>query len=290
MNKLINPILFIMCLLAVACSDDNNENEPITPFSLDKNYYEIRLEHSATSIPITNGSGDISLTIEDKGILNAIYSKYNDNREEDNQKGHINLFGMQKGSTTLTITDNITKEEETVEVKVTDCYLAYAIADSNHPVLKAGTILFLVDNQTLDCYLFAKDNMHGQLYAQPLVKGSYDFFVTIDAGTEPSPQLYSIPNLRLTYPSDDDGNLANFNIAATPHEFQIELWGENASSSYVLQAIQTYLGVDWKELMGNAQTKSPAPIDMTMIMTVPNTDYQIRGILSTTSIPEHILD
>ena len=27
MNKLINPILFIMCLLAMACSDNNNENE-----------------------------------------------------------------------------------------------------------------------------------------------------------------------------------------------------------------------------------------------------------------------
>ena len=31
-------------------------------------------------------------------------------------------------------------------------------------------------------------------------------------------------NLRLTYPSDDEGNLANSNIAATPHDFQIKLW------------------------------------------------------------------
>ena len=29
MNKLINPILFIMCLLAMACSDNNNENETL---------------------------------------------------------------------------------------------------------------------------------------------------------------------------------------------------------------------------------------------------------------------
>ena len=40
MNKLINPILFIMCLLAMACSDDNNENETFAPFSLEKRYYE----------------------------------------------------------------------------------------------------------------------------------------------------------------------------------------------------------------------------------------------------------
>ena len=131
--------------------------------------------------------------------------------------------------------------------------------------------------------------MHGLLCNQPLVKGSYDFFVTIDSGTGPSPQLYGIPNLRLTYPSDDEGNLANPDIAATPHDFQIEIWGENASSSYVLQVIHAYLGVDWEELTGNVQTKSPAP-DMRMIITVPDTDYQITGILNTVSILEYILN
>ena len=44
MNKLINPILFIMCLFAMACSDDNNENETFAPFSLEKIYYEVRLD------------------------------------------------------------------------------------------------------------------------------------------------------------------------------------------------------------------------------------------------------
>lgn len=289
MNKLIISFLSIISLFVVACSDDDNKSEPTTPFSLEKNYYETRLERGATSISITNGSGDISLAIEDEDILQALYSKYSDN-EEDNRKGHINLYGMQKGVTTLTITDNITKDIEKVNVKVVDCYLAYAIANSNHPTLEANTTLFLVNNQTRDCYLFAIDKMHGQLYSQPLVKGSYDFFVTIDAGTGSSPQLNGIPNLRLTYPSDDDGNLANSNITATPHDFQIELWGENTSSSYVLQTIQAYLDIDWEKLAGNAQTKSPVPIDMTMIMTVPNTDYQITGVLSTVSIPEHILD
>lgn len=71
MNKLINPILFTMCLLAMACSDNNNENETFAPFCLEKRYYEVRLERNATSIPIINGSGDISLAIEDENILNA---------------------------------------------------------------------------------------------------------------------------------------------------------------------------------------------------------------------------
>ena len=209
MNKLINSVLLITCLFIVACSDDNIENTP-TPFILEKDYYEIRLERSSTSISITNGSGDISLDIENEDVLQAIYSKYNDDWEEDNLKGHINLYGMQKGVTTLTIIDNVTNDVEKVEVKVTDCYLAYTISESNYPALEATT-------------------------------KSYDFQI-------------------------------------------------NANSSQVLSVIQAYLGVEWGKLFDSVHTKSPAPIDMTMKLTVPNTDYQITGMLSTTSIPEHILD
>lgn len=285
MNKLFYPALLIMSLFAAACSDNNNEPEPITPFSLDKTYYEVRLERGSTTIHVTNGSGDISLSIEDEKILNA---KYEGGLYADGLRGVIYLYGLQKGNTTLTITDNVTGDKQTVEVKVTDLYLAYGIAYSNHPALQAGTVLFLVNNQARDCYLFLIDNMHGQLYDRPLVKGSYEFFVTTNSGTA-APQLYDIPNLRLTYPSDDEGNPTDSDITATPHDFQIEIGGQNASSSSVLQIIQAYLGVDWDELTGKVQTKTPAP-DMRMIMTVPDTDYQITGVLSTVSIPEHVLD
>ena len=216
MNKLINPILFIMCLLAMACSDDNNENETFAPFSLEKRYYEVRLERNATSIPIINGSGDISLAIEDENILNAIYSKYND--KEDDRKGHINLYGMQKGSTTLTITDNITKDVETVEVKVTDCYLAYVINDSNHPVLPAGTTLFLVNNGAHDYYLFDQNNIDNK----PILKDNgYEFFITLDSGTGAAPTNYAIPNLRLYKhnPADAATTTSEF------YDFQIKMYG-----------------------------------------------------------------
>lgn len=171
MNKLINSVLLIMCLFIVACSDDNIENTP-TPFILEKDYYEIRLERSSTSISITNGSGDISLDIENEDVLQAIYSKYNDDWEEDNLKGHINLYGMQKGVTTLTIIDNVTNDVEKVEVKVTDCYLAYAISESNYPALEANITLFFVNNQEKECYIFAIDKIHGQLSEKPIAKGS----------------------------------------------------------------------------------------------------------------------
>lgn len=281
MNKLINPILFIMCMLATACSDDNNENEPIAPFSLEKDYYEVRQANSTTFIPITNGSGDISLKIEDKNILQAIYAKHEDNKE-DGRKGSINLYGIQKGSTTLTIIDNVTKDKENVEVKVTDCYLAYAITESNHPALKANTTLFFIKNPAKDSYVFVKDNLHGTLYDRPTAKGSYEFSVTPD----PKEQLQGIPNLCLTLHADEEGGATGNDATATSYDFQIK-----TGNWFVFRCIQAYLGVDWEKLYDNTHTKSDYPIiDKTMVLTVPDTDYQITGELSVISIPEHILD
>ena len=40
----------------------------------------------------------------------------------------------------------------------------------------------------------------------------------------------------------------------------------------------------------NGETKSVPPRDYTMILTVPETDYEITGAFATASIPEHILN
>ena len=260
-----------------SCSDDNNENEAITPFCLGDTYYEVRLGQETNSIYITNGSGDISLAIEDENILQATY---NGKLYADKPGGVVSLFGKQKGSTMLSIIDNVTGDKETIEVKVTDCYLAYVINDSNYPILPAGTTLFLVNNQAQDYYLFDQDN----IYNKPILKDSgYEFFITQNADTGAAPTKYAIPNLRLYKHNPADAGTT----ASKFYDFQIELYGEEASSSYVLQV---YLGVDWERLINNALTKSPAPIDMTMILTVPDTDYRIRGIISFVSIPKYILD
>lgn len=277
MNKLFIPFLLIIAFLTVGCSDDNNENEPITSFSLEKDYYEVRLERSATSISIINGSGDISLKIEDESILNATYAG---GLYADDLRGVISLHGKKKGNTMLTVHDNVTGDKETVEVKVTDCYLAYAISESNHPALKANTTLFFINNPAKDSYIFAIDKLHGKLYDQPIAKGSYEFFVT----PNPKEQLQDIPGLRLTFHVDEEGSVTDNDDTATSYEFQM------TGNDYVFGYIQAYLGVDWKVFCGNTPAKSTEPIDMTITLTVPNTDYKITGVLSTTSIPEHILD
>ncbi len=278
---LLGALLLLVCSLT-GCSDDENGNDPaVTPFCLEKTYYEVRLGHGITDIPITNGSGDISLSVADETMIEA--------NKVQNEGGsiYVSLQGKQKGTTTLTLTDNVTGDKETVEVKVTDCYLAYGIAESNHPALTSNLMLYLINNEARDCYFFGLDNINHKLYDTPLAKGTYEFFVTIDAGTGPAPQLYGIPHLRLAYPSDADGNFAD---EVSVHDFQIELYGDGASSPNCLEIIKAYLGVDWEELISNATTKSVPPRDYTMTMTVPDTEYEITGILSTASIPEDVLD
>lgn len=114
MNKLIAPFFIIISLFISACDDDNNENEPMSPFSLEKTYYEVKLWRGITEIPITNGSSDISLSVADETIIEA--------NKVQNEVGstYVALQGKQKGTTTLTLTDNVTGDKETVEVKVTD--------------------------------------------------------------------------------------------------------------------------------------------------------------------------
>ena len=231
----------------------------MSPFSLEKTYYEVRLWRGITEIPITNGSGDISLSVADETIVEA--------NKVQNEGGstYVALQGKQKGTTTLTLTDNVTGDKETVEVKVTDCYIAYGIAESNHPTLTSNLMLYLVNNKARDCYFFTMDNMQHQLNNTPLAEGTYEFFVKQN-GEE------TVSYLRLSYSADSSGNLhkmLQWKSTTSPYRLVIlkQYW----------EIIKSYLDVDWVELISNATTKSVPPRDYTMILTVPETDYEIIG-------------
>lgn len=107
MKFLFGSLLLLICSLTLTgCSDDENGNaSAVTPFSLEKTYYEARLRLGSTKIPITNGSGDISLSVADKTIIEA--------NKVLNEGGsvYVSLQGKQKGSTTLTLRDNVTGDE-----------------------------------------------------------------------------------------------------------------------------------------------------------------------------------
>lgn len=133
---LLGILLLSVCGLT-GCSDAGNENtNNVIPFNLNKTSYEVRLKYVGTQIPITNGSGDFSVSAADETMVEAKII------QNEGANTHIFIEGKQKGKTTLNVTDNVTGDMKTVEVKVTDCYLAYAIAESNHPILKTGMVLF----------------------------------------------------------------------------------------------------------------------------------------------------
>ena len=272
MKLLLGALLLFVCSLTGCSDDDNNGSDHITPFSLEKTYYEVRLGRGVTDIPITNGSGDISLSVADETMIEA--------NKVLNEGGGIYVFlqGKKKGTTTLTLTDNVTEDKETVEVKVTDCYIAYGIAESNHPTLTSNLMLYLVNNEARDCYFFSRNNLNHQLYNTPLAKGTYEFLVKTE-GEE------KVPYLRLNYPADESGNWAQ-DAPMEAHDFALSF----NDSQIVLEIIKGYLNVDWEELISNATTKSVPPRDYSMIMTVPDTEYEIIGAFATASIPEGVLD
>ena len=109
-------------------------------------------------------------------------------------------------------------------------------------------------------------------------EGTYEFFAKQN-GEE------TVPYLRLGYSADPSGNFAQ-NAPMEVHDFALSF----SNSQAVLEIIKSYLDVDWEELISNTTTKSVPPRDYTMILTVPETDYEIIGAFATASIPEHILN
>lgn len=270
---LLGALLLSVCSLVGCSDDDNNGSGSVTPFDLGKTYYETRLARGETQIYITNGSGDVSLTIADENVLQATYEEI---LGADEVKGTVHLVGKRKGTTALTLTDNVTGDKETVEVKVTDCYIAYEIIASNHPALRQDMTLYLVNNEARDCYFYSED----QPDSTPVATGTYEFLVKqTEEGTA--------PYLHLSYPSGADGSFAE---SVSGHDFRIEMQGADATSSASLTIIETYLGVDWEALIADAQAKSLPPARYTLLLTVPDTDYVITGILSTMAMPENVLD
>lgn len=68
---LLGILLLSVCGLT-GCSDAGNENtNNVIPFNLNKTSYEVRLKYVGTQIPITNGSGDFSVSAADETMVEA---------------------------------------------------------------------------------------------------------------------------------------------------------------------------------------------------------------------------
>lgn len=279
-------LLFICTINFVSCNDDDPE---IQPFRIEKKSYEV-MKDGWYSFSISNGSGDMNVTVADPTILSAQFSK-------DSYKeiiGFLRMDGKQKGETTVTITDNVTQETETLKIKVTDTYLVYGIEDSNHPALESDIVMYLVNNEARDCYFFRYIHSKNKVSDTPITKGTYDFSVKLESGGSSS-TTYGIPYLALTYSSDENGKFTDATIAPSIHQFKFEMYNGGTTSA-VIGMIQRCLGIDWKKLAEqknqkkDSPTRSNAVIVPRLEMTVDDTEYKINGSLTTFPImPEGIL-
>ena len=271
--KKISLVAFLAIFLC-GCTEEEG-SDPVPPLRLDQTYYEV-MSRGSRIIPLSSGSNRISATVGDPTVLRA--DSYVD---EGQNYARIVLHGLKTGSTTLTLTDEVTGLTQTTEVKVTDTYLNYVITESNHPALQPGIELFLVNNEARDCYFFYLDHLQGTINPTPIAQGTYEFFVRRETD-----EGETTPYLRLSYPADENGHFID-DETAVPHEFLIDLSGN--TSGGVIDIISVMLDVDWQGLIDQATTKDIMR-QYFLQLTVPGTDYVTIGEIRTNQMPEHILE
>lgn len=264
--KVIQALLFAFALFLPTACDQHPEGS--LPLRFEKSNYELPL-HRISSIMIMGGSRDYSLAIDRPDMLQAEAVL-----DSEIGFGDIKLTPLKKGETTLTVTDNVTGMTETLHIKITDNYLGFHILKSNHPALKKNIIMYLIANDTHDCYFLIghQDALNGTAY-QVVATGHYEFRLQQD--TE---QVR--PQLTLTYASDENG----FTHAETaPQEHVFDISGNEA-----FKAIERFLEVDWENLTQNVRNKSQAPVLFTQKET--GTDFETISRVIINLMPEGILE
>lgn len=282
-KHLLGALLPLFCIIILSSCGNNDEKKRYS-LSFEKECYEHPLLRT-TSIVIRSGNRDYTVTVEKTDILSIDVDL-----SSSIGMGNLRVNPKKKGETKVKVKDNITNETVDLKIKITDSYLAYSIKKSNHPALSDGTVVYLVNNESKDFYFFRDIDSKNELSQTPIAKGTYNFFTKLESGMGNSSPTYAIPYLTLNYASDEQGDFTDdVSVSPTPHNLRFELFDGYTETKVILNLIQNYLGVDWKELPHNALTKTNVVIP-SLKTTIDNTDYTIIGILSITpSIPENIL-
>lgn len=262
--------ILLLSFLSIGLAGCDDEEQATYPLVISKTSFEVPLKGSYT-IPISKGNGAYTLKVADPTIAEAtllVADMY------DSSCGRISVEGKQKGETTLLVTDNVTKETATLTIKVTDSYLSSFITQSNHPALANNVWIYLINNEARDCYFLA-DNADEAPHAPTsmlLSKGTYNFSVENDT-----------PYLSLTYVSDGNGKFFIGEVVPTEHKFDL-----SANEYRTFTALKSLLNVDWGTLP-ITETRMSVPQAIYLKMDEVGTQYEVKGVLGTTPIPDGIL-
>lgn len=264
--------LFVGVYTLTGCSKDAAKE--LLPFKIEKTYYEVMLRGSHDKISVENGSLDITLAVKDTNIISADYSKY-----PETNIGAIRIVGKQKGSTELTVIDNVTRESTNLVIKVTDIYLSCAFDKSNHPLLTTDVTLFLINNEARNFYLFRLNHLTHKLNDKPSYIGSYAFSVDKDSTNKPKPFL------TLNYALDESGKPMAGEMTPKTQRFNIE-----ESSQMAYMALESFLDVEWDNLEKEQSTKMASTLPTTFVLKEDSTGFSAQGELKIRPlIPDNIL-
>lgn len=252
------PLVLLGIVLCTSCSNDDDYLG--TALRFEKKSYEARINET-TLIQIMGGSQSYTLIVKDPNILGAgiitYAAKYN--------PGSLSITGMKKGTTTVTVTDNKRKEQETLSIKIVDFYTTISINESNHPLLKKNRVLFIVNNPAKDFYLFQEDEKTKKISSKPLLKGTYEFNA-----------IEKTPYLTLTY--------ANKEAVSIIHKFDLS---ESVRPAIIF--LNNYFLLGWEEWL-NPKNRISQSNDFDVTMTEEGTENKIKGNLHKYLMPDGILD
>lgn len=256
-------LLFLIAFMA-GCNDD----EPETLRFYDASY-EVPV-HGTRYIGVESGSGDYTLAVEN-------YAMFSASREDgwSNPSGMLLVRGLLTGESMLTVTDNVTRETRSLQIKVIDSYEVFRVSTfkNKQPVLSKTPFLFLINNQARDVYFADMEGEKSITDNGLRVRGKGTYSFTMEG---------SKPYLILTYSTDENGLLADDTaIVPTPHKFLI-----TKSSEFALHRLDENLNLSW----GTSSGSYPADQRfLGMKMEEVESGYKIEGELGHVEIPRGIL-
>lgn len=169
---------FAFLLLAVLASCSSSEEEKAMHFQLEKSYSEV-MQGTALNVFIKNGSGDLQVSTPDatKELAEVAYSRTPDKK---NYMGVLSILARKPGEFQLSLTDNVTKEQQQLTIKVLLPYLGLYFVEGFENIWSKDAYrggLFLFQNAEHSFHFCPYSDARRQYIAPPIDSGTYEIIM-----------------------------------------------------------------------------------------------------------------